>query len=194
MLKRAFDFSLAMFGLCIFFPFMAIICLLIFLDSGTPIFYIKRSLGRDGRVFNEIKFRSMKSGTLEITRSGAMLRQIAMDELPQLINILKGEMSFVGPRSYGVEKYGLSKDFSASKVNMDKQELLNNHFLQRLSVMPGLTGLAQVFAPKHASDAEVLGYDLRYIREKSFLLDLWIIFMSIWITVNGNWERSLRKL
>ena len=103
--KRCFDFSLALVGGFFFFPIFCVIALLLLLKEGGPVFYLKKSLGKDKRVFNVIKFRSMDTGSWQITRFGKILRQTAMDELPQLINIAKGDMSFVGPRSYAVGKY-----------------------------------------------------------------------------------------
>lgn len=178
MLKRGFDFCLALAGLVIFFPFMVFIYLFILISEGRPVFYRKRSIGKGGKEFDAIKFRSMAVGSLRITRFGKILRQAAMDELPQLINILKGEMSFVGPRNYGVDKYNA---------------LTSPDFLRRLEVTPGLTGLAQIFAPKYASNEKVLEWDIKYIKNRNFILDLKVIFISIRITLFGRWERKDKK-
>jgi lipopolysaccharide/colanic/teichoic acid biosynthesis glycosyltransferase len=120
----------------------------------------------------------MYRDSTRITRIGFFLRQTALDELPQLINILKGEMSFIGPRSYGIDKYSLS----------------DGSFFHRLEVKPGLTGLAQVFAPKYAKNDTVFELDKRYIKTQCLLLDLYIICLSLWITVFGRWENATRKL
>jgi len=177
--KRIFDIALALSGLLIFFPLLALIAFLIFLQEGRPIFYIKKTVGKDKKFFYLLKFRSMKNNSQIVTKLGRILRGTAMDELPQLINILKGEMSFVGPRPYAIEKY---------------KALEKENFLQRLSVTPGLTGIAQIFAPKHASNDEVLKYDLEYIKRKNFFLDLYLIFISVWITLRGTWESAVKKL
>lgn len=175
-LKRYFDFSLSLIGLLIFSPLFCIVSGLLFLE-GKPVFYQKRSLGKDKKEFNAIKFRSMIAGFSKVTKFGKILRQTAMDELPQLINIVKGEMSFVGPRNYGIEMY--------EKANAD--------FFLRLKVTPGLTGLAQILAPKHADNEDVLMWDLKYIQNRSFLLDLKIIFISSWISLTRSWEKKDRK-
>lgn len=171
-----------------------IIFLLILFEEGLPVFYVKKSLGKDGIIFNAVKFRSMDKNSLYITKIGDFLRQTAMDELPQLFNILKGEMSFVGPRNYGIEKYGLAKDFEEKKVDLNSRDLEIFPFFQRLKLIPGLTGLAQVFAPKYAPNDEVLRWDLRYMQERNFLLDLQIIFISIWVTLRRGWEKSTKKI
>lgn len=134
----------------------------------------------------------MDKESLSITRVGSFLRKTAMDELPQLINILKGEMSFVGPRAYGIQNYGLPKDFVGREVQ--NIEFPENNFFLRLKVVPGLTGLAQLYTPKHASNEEVLNWDLKYIKERNFFYDLNLILLSIWITCIGNWERTTKKL
>lgn len=184
-LKRIFDFNLALFGIILFCPLIILITIAILLEDGPPIFYDKKSLGRSGRVFGALKFRSMKVNSLAITKVGKLLRQTALDELSQLINIAKGEMSFVGPRPYGIEKYNITPQIQQSE-RVD--------FTKRLEVIPGLTGLAQVFAPKHASAADVLIWDLRYIKEKNFMLDLYIIILSVYITLRRNWERIDKKI
>lgn len=158
---------------------MLLIYFLILVKNGPPVFYFKRSLGKDKKIFRAVKFRSMDSSS-KITGIGRILRQTAMDELPQLFNILKGEMSFVGPRNYAVDKYS--------------EEAGNADFMLRLKVTPGLTGPAQVFAPKHASNAEVLKLDIDYIEKRNFLLDLYIISLSVWITLKRGWEREVNKL
>ncbi len=175
-MKRLFDFLLSGAGLFIFLPSIIIIALLIFFKGGGSVFYKKKSLGENGIVFDVIKFRSMDEAGLNITKTGRFLRKTAMDELPQLVNILKGQMSFAGPRAYGIEKYQ------------------NADFFKRLSVPSGLAGLAQVLAPKHASDIEVLKRDMEYIKRRSFLLDMKIIFASVWITLRAGWEKTAGKL
>jgi len=193
-LKRVFDFSLALFGLFIFFPFMAIIPLLIFAIYGRPVFYCKTSVGQFGKVFKIMKFRSMDTVSSRITKIGKILRQTAMDELPQLINIIKGEMSFVGPRPYSLKKYGLTFDSRTKKIEVNNLNSDSLKFFQRLSVIPGLTGLAQIHTPKHAQDEEVLKLDLEYIKKENLLLDLYLILISIWISITHSWEEIRRKI
>jgi lipopolysaccharide/colanic/teichoic acid biosynthesis glycosyltransferase len=193
-LKRILDSILALIGIFLFAPFIIFISLVIFFENGRPIFYLKKSLGKQGEVFNAIKFRSMEMDSVCITRIGKLLRETAMDELPQLINIFKGDMSFVGPRTYGIENYGVSKTYSGRRVDMNSLHPCEEGFAQRLRMMPGLTGIAQVYAPKHASAKEVLNWDLQYIEKMSFLFDVYIICISIGVTFMRGWERTTTKL
>ncbi|MDD4183586.1 MAG: sugar transferase [Candidatus Omnitrophica bacterium] len=193
-IKRFFDYALALLGFFIFLPFMAIVIFLIFIDDGLPIFYVKRTAGIYGKVFNILKFRSMEKNSLCITRIGKFLRKTAMDELPQLAAIVKGEMSFVGPRPYSIDKYGISKDVNIDKIPLDMLNSDKMVFAQRLNTIPGLTGLAQLYAPKHASDNEVLQFDLKYINMRNFWFDLYLILLSVWVTVQKKWERKDKKL
>lgn len=193
-MKRIFDFTLSFIGLILFLPLIVLITVLIFFCNGRPIFYIKKSLGRRGKVFKVIKFRSMDKGSFKVTKLGRLLRQTALDELLQLVNILKGEMAFVGPRPYNIEKYGLAKDFKGSKIDANQISSGYRDFFKRLEVTPGLTGLAQVFAPKYARDHEVLKWDLNYIERQTIWLDLWLIFVSIGISLKRGWEKTAEKL
>jgi lipopolysaccharide/colanic/teichoic acid biosynthesis glycosyltransferase len=177
-IKRYFDLSLALVGGVLFFPLFFIIAILLVFEKGKPVFYLKKSLGKDGRVFNAIKFCSMAKGSSEATKLGKILRQTAMDELPQLINIVKGEMSFVGPRNYSVDKYKSAKP----------------DFLKRLEITPGLTGLAQIYVPKGTNNNDVLWHDLQYMKKGNFIMDLQIIVLSIWIALNRNCENTIRKI
>ena len=179
--KRIFDFMLALAGLLVFSPLILVFSLVVLVVDGPPIFYIKKSLGKNGKVINIVKFRSMKGGSEEITKSGKFLRATAMDELPQLWNILKGDMSFVGPRPYRVDKF--------SESDIDR-----NIFTKRLEVTPGLTGLAQIYAPKYASDDEVLRWDLEYIKRRCFWLDIKTIMLSVYISCKRNWENKFSRL
>jgi len=177
--KRLLDIALSLFGLFIFSPLMLIIAVLIFLTEGLPICYVKKTTGKNEKVFYAIKFRSMKKDPKTITKIGRILRNTAMDELPQLINICKGEMSFVGPRPYSAEKC---------------KSLESIGFSRRLSITPGLTGLSQISVLKHTTDEEVLRYDLEYMKRRNFWFDLYIIFISVWITLKGAWESTVKKL
>jgi len=151
--------------------------------------------------FKAIKFRSMikdaEKGTgpvqavendPRVTKVGRILRATAMDELPQLLNILKGDMSFVGPRALRPrekEVYGNPDEINIENVPGYKE---------RLAVGPGLTGMAQVYLPTDALRSEKFQYDLLYIKKQSFLLDLKLIFLSFWITFRGKWESREKKV
>jgi len=180
-IKRAMDIVLSLLGLIILSPLFILIPVLIKLDSPGSVFFKQDRVGKDGRIFTIYKFRSMfedaekDTGPVfageedsRITRIGRFLRNSHLDEIPQLFNILKGEMSFIGPRPerpYFIEKF--------------KKEVPG--YMQRLSVRPGLTGLAQVYASYYVSPHNKLRYDLLYIRNYSPLLDLQILYRTIQI-------------
>ncbi|MCF7916303.1 MAG: sugar transferase [Candidatus Omnitrophica bacterium] len=185
--KRIFDISLALFGLFFFALPAAIIAMLIYRIDGRPVFYIKKSLGKNGKIINLFKFRSLKNNSNKITKTGKILRKTAMDELPQLINILKGDMSFVGPRPFEVCHYGFSEKGDLEKQPCDKK------FAARLEVTPGLTGMAQVYLPKLADKDEIVEKDLEYIQKRSFLFDLFLILISVWITFCRRWSQESRE-
>jgi len=189
--KRAVDILASVLGLILFFPVSLIITLAIKLDSKGPILYRQERVGEDGRIFHLLKFRSMHADAEEngpvwagvddrrITRAGRMIRKLRLDEVPQIINVLKGEMSFVGPRperSFFVEQ--LVKEI--------------RYYSQRHVIRPGITGWAQICYPYGASkqDAlEKLKYDLYYIKHMSLLFDLTICFETVKIALFGKGAR-----
>ncbi len=201
MLKRLFDIVLSAIGLICSSPLWILFGLAIILEDGLPIFYLQERVGRGGMTFKAIKFRSMikdaEKGTgpvqavendPRVTKVGRILRATAMDELPQLLNILKGDMSFVGPRALRPrekEVYGNPDEINIENVPGYKE---------RLAVRPGLTGMAQVYLPTDALRSEKFQYDLLYIKKQSFLLDLKLIFLSFWITFRGKWESREKKV
>jgi len=201
MLKRFFDICLSFIGLIGSSPLWFVFSLAILLEDGLPIFYTQERVGKNGRIFRVIKFRSMikdaekDTGPVQatendprITKIGRILRNTAMDELPQLINVLKGDMSFVGPRSLRPkekEVYG-----NPEKTNMEDIP----GYKERLAVRPGLTGIAQVYLPTDALRTEKFQYDLSYIKNQSFLLDLKLIILSFWITFRGKWQTRQSKI
>jgi len=196
LLKRPFDIFLSLLGLIVSFPLWVIIALAIYLEDRGPIFFSLKLPGMYDRPFRWLKFRTMKhpkgrkhemvflEDDPRVTKVGMILRATAMDELPQLINILKGEMSFVGPRpvdrSEGNPQY---KDLSE----------VPGYKIRRL-VRPGLTGIAQVYADKYILPKNKFRYDNLYVRKMSFLLDLKIVLLSFWVTFIGGWERRGRKI
>lgn len=164
-----------------------------------PIFFPQERVGKNGKIIKVIKFRTMKhlSGKshldidLEndprITRVGRLLRVTAIDELPQLWNILKGEMSFVGPRALPMIIDDNEKQNYARLDQIPGFEI-------RSRVRPGLTGISQIYASKDAGREEKFKYDIEYVNKMNFWLDLNLIIISFWITLRGSWEKRGNKL
>jgi len=192
--KRAFDVLLAGVGLLISSPLWGLVALAIALDNGLPVFFKQSRWGKGGRRFLALKFRTMRAGSenersvqataedARITRVGRVLRATAMDELPQLWNIFKGDMSFVGPRALPIN------EVQSDPVEMDLPDESVPGFSERLAVTPGLTGIAQIYADRDIRRAQKFRYDLLYVRRRSFWLDLRLIAMSFYITFLGRWE------
>ena len=200
-MKRAFDIFLSGLGLLLSIPVWIIVACAIKLDDGGPLFYLQERVGKEGRIFRVFKFRSMivdaekATGAVQatehdprVTRIGRLLRGTAMDELPQLINIFKGDMSFVGPRALRPQE----REVSGNSDVLDISHVPG--YEKRLAVTPGLTGLAQVYLPGDAPRRKKFRYDLLYIRNKSFCLDLKLILLSFLITFKGKWEYRGKKV
>jgi lipopolysaccharide/colanic/teichoic acid biosynthesis glycosyltransferase/VanZ family protein len=200
-LKRPFDIALSSFGLLVSAPLWAAIPLAIWAEDRGPVFYAQERVGRNGRTFKALKFRSMvkdaESGRgpvqavendPRVTRVGRVLRATAMDELPQLVNILRGDMSFVGPRALRPNEKEVNGDREAESIAAIPG------YAARHAVRPGLTGLAQVYLPGETVRRKKFRYDLLYIRKRSFWLDLQLIGLSFWITFRGKWESREPKV
>ena len=183
--KRIFDIFLAMLLLALVWPFMLLAALAIKLDSPGPIFYQQSRLGQNGRIFKVTKFRTMveqaenlgpnwtRDNDPRITRVGKIIRRLRLDEFPQLLNIIVGNMSFIGPRP-------LAHDPMMEQIA---------YFNYRLLVKPGITGWAQVMFPdgvKLETTPEKIKYDIYYIKNMNLLLDLIIILKTIRILLMGN--------
>ncbi len=178
--KRFFDLLVSLLGLIFFLPLFALTALLLKLDSRGPIFHRQTRVGLDGRIFNMIKFRTMvrdaekETGPIwsphndpRVTRAGKYLRKLSIDELPQLINVLVGEMSLVGPRP---ERPELVDHF---KENIPR-------YMLRHRVKTGMTGWAQVHGLRGNTPLDKrIEFDIFYIQNWTFLLDLEIIFRTI---------------
>ena len=173
--KRIFDFGAALVLLLLTLPIWAVLAALIRLDSKGPAFFRQRRVGRGGKRFELYKFRTMRvdvpkfglhptaADDPRVTRVGRLLRRTSLDELPQLINILKGDMSLVGPRPempFIVERY-------------------NSRHRKRLHVIPGLTGLWQLSADRSFLIHENIQYDLYYIRNRNFFMDIAILIHTV---------------
>lgn len=170
-LKRVFDLFLAITILIVCFIPMIIISILIKLDSKGPVFFKQERTGKDGKTFILYKFRTMVADNDvydfskgdKHTKVGNFLRKTSLDELGQLINIIKGEMSFIGPRPWIVEYY----------KNMNEEQR------HRCDVLPGITGLAQTNGRNNISIFEKINYDLEYVKNFSFRQDIKIVFLTI---------------
>jgi len=188
--KRSTDILLSVLGLLLFLPFGLVFSLLIKLDSKGPVFYTQERLGRANKTFKMIKFRSMKDnadvengkvvvtaeGDNRITRVGRFLRKYRIDEIPQLINVLKGDMSIIGPRPDLPE----STDLLEKKIPL---------YRRRIRVKPGITGWAQISVPYPMTLEEhkqKLACDIYYIENMSLKLDLKIMLSTIAIMFSGS--------
>ncbi|MGH8635820.1 MAG: sugar transferase [Burkholderiales bacterium] len=199
-MKRLFDASLAGVGLVLSAPVWAVAAALVKLEDGGPVFFRQERVGQNGRTFDVLKFRSMvvhaerdhgplqaSAGDARVTRVGRFMRATAMDELPQLVNIFKGDMSFVGPRALRPGEIEARGD--GSVVAMEDVE----GYAERTAVQPGLTGIAQIYAPRDVTRRQKFRYDRVYVKRRSFWLDIRLILLSFWISLRGTWEHRQRK-
>jgi lipopolysaccharide/colanic/teichoic acid biosynthesis glycosyltransferase len=200
MIKRVFDVALSGFGLLVSSPLWLVVSAAIRLEDGGPIFYRQERVGRGGRRFLAMKFRSMRpdaeaiTGPVQaseddprVTRVGRWMRKTAMDELPQLWNILRGDMSFVGPRALRPGEIEAHTD--GRLVALEEVP----GFEHRVRVRPGLTGLAQVYARRDVPRRHKFRYDRIYVERRSWMLDTRLILLSFWISFLGTWEARGRK-
>ena len=171
--KRLLDFIIALILLIIFSIPMLIVAIAIKLDDGNKVFYKQQRMGKNLKPFYMYKFRTMKTDREElksnmqhsemVTRVGKFLRATSIDELPQLINIIKGDMSFVGPRPWIIDYY----------------DLFTEEQKHRCDVLPGLSGLAQIKGRNGIDIFQKIEYDLEYVQTASLQLDFKIFFLSI---------------
>ncbi|MEQ9324688.1 MAG: sugar transferase [Polyangiaceae bacterium] len=186
--KRALDITLSGLGLTLLSPAMALAALAIKLDSPGPVFFLQERAGRYGVPFDMVKFRSMRVATAEelaavdltdtsdqrdvarVTRLGSLLRRTKLDELPQLFNVLTGDMSLVGPRPTFPEQAALYDD----------------HQRRRLDVRPGITGLAQVNGSAAIPWEERIEYDVYYVDHYSLGMDLAILVKTFGVVLMGE--------
>jgi lipopolysaccharide/colanic/teichoic acid biosynthesis glycosyltransferase len=199
-LKRPFDVLFASLALIACAPLGLIVGLAIKLEDGGPILYQQRRWGKDKRPIEIYKFRTMivdadqKFGRVQaqeddprITWNGKWLRATSLDEMPQILNIWRGEMSWVGPRALPMNEVQIREGSSYLPDEMIPG------FSARCKVRPGLTGVAQIYAPRDVPRRHKFKYDLIYIRNQSFWLDLKLIVLSFWITFRARWEHRGRK-
>ncbi len=190
---RALDVAIAGAAFVVAAPVMAVVALLVRLSGRGPILYRGARVGRGGRVFTMLKFRTLAHDAEtrlgpylgpeltqltanEVTRLGRVLRAYKLDELPQLLNVLRGDMSIVGPRP-------IRPAFFAQLCEEIPQ------YWQRLVVRPGLTGFAQLRLTREMSWAEKLAHDFEYIADRSVALYLQVVRQTIWLLLRGKWDR-----
>lgn len=198
-LKRAFDFTLALLGLVLSSPFWLLFSVAIYLEDWGPVLFSQERCGKEGRPFQIIKFRTMRhkgesrhlvvyiKNDPRVTKVGKVLRTVALDELPTLVNILKGDMSFVGPKPlpFKIEDEERTRYKNITQVP---------GYHLRSQVKPGLTGIAQLYATKDIDRSSKFRYDNLYVERMSFWLDLKLIFLSFWVTLRGKWEHRGRRV
>jgi len=191
--KRVLDLLLSSIGLIASLPLWFLIAVAIKAEDRGPVFYRQKRVGLRGETFDVMKFRSMVQGAegntgpvwalthdQRITKVGRLLRATAMDELPQLLNIFNGTMSFVGPRP--------------ERPEFVTQFLKNVRFYhRRFALKPGLTGLAQIYGRYNTPPHQKLRYDLLYARHAGIWFDFRLIALSFWISFRGSWSKQVRK-
>jgi lipopolysaccharide/colanic/teichoic acid biosynthesis glycosyltransferase len=199
--KRLFDLFLVSIAFIVSAPFWLTIPLLIKLEDRGSVFFIQQRWGRDKRSIRVYKFRTMVPNAMEltgnvqataddhrITRVGHILRSASLDELPQLLNILKGDISWVGPRALPINEMQIQE-----KDGWLPDEAIPGFDL-RAMMRPGLTGIAQVYASRTIRRRHKFRYDIIYLKKQSLLLDLRLIMLSVWITLCRKWETPGRKM
>lgn len=172
--KRLLDITISLIALIFLLPLMLLIYLSVRIKLGSPAFFLQERVGKDNKIFKMIKFRTMKNSTDKngnllsdnerVTKFGSFLRSFSLDELPELINILKGDMSLVGPRALLVQYLGL----------------YNDEQIRRHEVLPGLTGWAQINGRNSITWSEKFKLDVWYVDNWSLWLDIKIFFLTFW--------------
>ena len=184
-IKRLLDIIIATISLILLFIPMVIVAIIIKLDDGGKVLYKQKRIGKNLKSFYIYKFRTMKCDRVElecllsheemVTRVGRILRATSIDELPQLINIIKGDMSFIGPRPWMIDYYSL----------------FNEEQKRRCDVIPGLSGLAQVKGRNDIDIFKKIEYDLEYVEKANLWLDIKLFVLSIVAAIRkGNSEIS----
>ncbi len=184
-LKRLLDLTLSLIILFFISPVMIIICLTCVITHGFPIFFVHERLGLNGKPFKMIKFRSMLVGpsisaeddVKRITKFGRLLRKTSLDEVPVLFNVIKGNMSLVGPRPMPL-KY---------------LKRFNDYQIMRLNIKPGITGLAQISGRNNLSWEKKFSLDIKYLSKQSFSFDIYILLKTFMIVFKGIGVNSLES-
>jgi lipopolysaccharide/colanic/teichoic acid biosynthesis glycosyltransferase len=181
--KEIFDKIVSFVTLIVLLPIFLVVALLIKIDSKGPVFFLQERVGKGGKIFKTFKFRTMIAGADEktkgicvdegsqyITKMGKFLRRSGIDELAQVINVLKGDMSLVGPRptlEYQIKKY-------------------NNFQKKRLLMKPGITSWALIHGRNKLTWSERIRLDVWYVEHWSFWLDIKILFKTVWVVARGE--------
>ena len=184
-MKRLFDLFISAIGLLLLSPVFILIAIIIFVEDGLPILYVQERVGINGKLFNLYKFRSMYreadrfsyttfKDDERIFKAGKVLRKYKIDELAQLFNVLKGDMSVVGPRPTVLEDY--------QKMTIGQKK--------RFDILPGLTGLAQVSGNTALKWPDRIRFDLEYIAKRNFLYDCGIIFQTVILILSNKIETN----
>lgn len=178
--KRLFDILISTILLFFLLPVMVIIYILVKINLGNPVFFTQERVGKDNKIFNIIKFRTMKDKKdkqgndlqdfQRMTKLGAFLRSTSLDELPELINVIKGEMSLVGPRPLLTQYLCV----------------YNDEQIRRHEVLPGVTGWAQVNGRNSLTWNERFKLDVWYVDNRSFILDLKILFLTVYKVIKRD--------
>lgn len=175
-MKRAFDFTVSLLLIIILLPVFLLVSIIVLIDAGAPVIFRQYRVGKDNKLFYIYKFRTMRNNTRNaatadlkdadkfITKSGRILRKTSLDELPQLVNVLIGDMSFVGPRPLIPEE----KEIRALRKKYNVY-----------SVKPGITGLAQINGRDNLSIEEKALFDKEYVDKQSIGLDIKILFKTV---------------
>ena len=180
LLKRLFDIILSTLLVFASFPFIFFsIILVLIIDNHFPIFLHERS-GKNGKIIKIIKLRTMKekNGVLEITKLGKFFRISKIDELPQIFNILLNDMSFIGPRP----------------LFLDFNNYYKKHHKLRISVKPGLTGLAQIKVKDNSNWSQKFNFDVIYIKHTNFKLELYILYMTFLLVLKSLFQKESRPI
>lgn len=179
-MKRAFDFTVSLLLIIILLPVFLVVSLIVLIDAGAPVIFRQYRVGKDNKLFYIYKFRTMRKNTRNaataeltdsdkfITKSGRFLRKTSIDELPQLVNVLIGDMSFVGPRPLIPEE----KEIRALRKEYGVY-----------SVRPGITGLAQINGRDNLSIEEKALFDKEYIDKQSIWFDIKILFRTVFVVL-----------
>lgn len=182
-IKRIFDLLFSVFVLIVFSSFLIFVAIIIKITSKGPVFFVQKRPGKNKKIFKIYKFRTMKIGSEKmtkgkevfgddsrITKIGKFLRRTKIDEIPQLINVIKGEMSWIGPRP----------------ERIDSLDDYDEEISKRLYVRPGITGLAQVSGNIYIELKKRYEYDLYYVNNYSLLLDIKILIRTLLVILFGE--------